>query len=62
MADRVPISLRMRELLAAIAQQNCAIASWYAAAHRPQEAAHQVEHAAKALTERSQIVGLGHEG
>jgi hypothetical protein len=52
----------MRELLAAIAQQNCAIASWFAAAHRPKEAAHQIEHAAKALTERSQITGSGHEG
>ncbi len=57
MADRVPISLRMRELFAAIAQQNCAIASWFAAAHRLQEAAQQIEHAAKALAERNSIPG-----
>jgi hypothetical protein len=47
----------MRELLAAIAQQNCAIASWFAAAHRLQEAAQQIENAAKALAERNSIPG-----
>lgn len=53
--------MTMRQLLAAMAQQYCAAASWFVAAGHLDEAGRLLEQAAKALAERDYFVGLHHE-
>lgn len=62
MACREPESMTMRQLLAAMAQQYCASASWFVAAGHLDEAVELLEQAAKALRERDHFVSVRHEG
>ncbi len=62
MAFREPDTLTMRQLLAAMAQEYCAAASWLVAAGHLDEAVRMLEEAVKALNERDHFVGISHEG
>lgn len=53
--------MTMRQLLAALAQQYCAAASWFVAAGHLDEAALLLDQAVKALSERDHFAGLRHE-